>query len=150
MDIECDIGVGVHSRRQSPRLIGTEPAPLIDVGELHRLAKRFVDQRLALAIDLSHDQLVLSGDRDVFTGRHRDGAGQQTGHTRDTNERGIGGRAGEPENQRNIRHEPVADTEHRGTRPPTLHVAVVVEHAGLECHRLQSNQAFGDEKSVAQ
>ena len=59
-------------------------------------------------------------------GRHRESTAQEARQAREADDSGGRVRSGEAEDQGDVRHEPVADAEHRCSGTAALHVAVMV------------------------
>ena len=70
------------------------------------------------------DELVLGGDADPLAGRHADRAGDRTGDAGEADDAGVQPAAGEAEHEQDVRHQPVAHPEHRGSGQPAGHLPV--------------------------
>ncbi len=105
-----------HLGRRRRARSGPMPWLLVHRRQLGRLLLGVEAQLAALDVELALDQVVLGRHRHPLAGGHRDPAGHGAGQPGQPHHADGDARAGEPEQQRDVRHEPVAGTEHRRPR----------------------------------
>src|SRR5262249_28753534 len=120
--------------------VGIDPTRLIDLRELDRLDMRIAVQLAALDIELTLQELVLRLHRDVLTGGHRDGARDETGESGEPHDPGAGIGAGDAEDQRDVRHQAVADAEHRGSSAAAANVTMMMLRTGGELRSFRATR----------
>ncbi len=122
-----DVGVRHHRRGHDVGLLGIDTAFGVDRGEFVGLGPGLFGDRAPLDRQFTLDQFGLGLHRHVLTGSHRGSAGEEPGDAGDDNGVAVAG-CRHTQDQRNIRHEPIADAEHGSPGSAALDVAVAVDH----------------------
>ena len=107
------------------RIGGGNAAKAIDSSQFSGFGFRVTLQFAALDLEFALQQLGLRGHRHVFARRHREGTGDQTRKSGEHDDRWQRVRSGDPEDQRDVGEEPVADAEHGCSCRTALEIAVV-------------------------
>ncbi len=115
------ISVGDIARR-----VGIDAPGHVDVRELDGLRLGVAVELSPLDRELALQQLALRLHRHVLPRGHRERAGDETGNACGANDRSRGAGTRDAEDERHVRHEAVADTEHARSRHAPAHVSVVV------------------------
>ena len=125
VDLERDLRVA-HDRLGDATCVGLlDAAKPVDGRELSGLVLRVALQLATLDLQLALQEFRLRGHRDVLPRRHREGAGDQARQPGEQDDRRDGVRAGNPEDQRDVGEQAVADAEDGGACGTTLEIAVV-------------------------
>ena len=124
MHRQCRLWPSHHVVGGLERDLASHAVPLVHRRELGSLGRGVVLELASLDLELAHDQLVLRGDADPLArshaGRSRDGTRQP----RQSNNGRIDSGACEADDQRHVRHQSVADSEHCGARQTSCYRAM--------------------------
>src|ERR1039458_1574093 len=126
MGLERDLRIGHHLPGDLRGELGGDTAALVDLHQLLELSFGATMDLLPLALELALEQFGLSAHRDVLTGSHRERTAEKPCQTREPHDSHWRARPRKSQDQRNVGHKAVTDTEHGGPRAASPDVAVVV------------------------
>jgi hypothetical protein len=116
MRFERRTQIGRQRFRNAAGDVERHAAPVVNPRQRVDLLLRARDQAFALALDLLLEELTLRAHRNVFARAHRKRAGEEPRGAGDEDGARLGDRAGHAHDQAGIRHQAIADAEHRGAQ----------------------------------
>ncbi len=125
MHLERDHRIAHDGLGNAPSVCLVNPPKAVHRSKLLGLRLGMALQLGALDFELALQELGLRRHRDVLTGGHRESTGDQSGEAGEQHHRGrrVGG--GDPEDQRDVGEQAVADPENRRARGAALEVPMV-------------------------
>jgi hypothetical protein len=129
--IECYLRIFVDLLSHPARCFGVCATLTVDRSKLALFHLGLLGNREPFDVEFTLDQLSLGLHRHVFTGSHRSGPCEQTSHPCDEHTLACRSRRSDAEDERNVGHKAIADTEDSGANRASCDVSMTMNHVAV-------------------
>ena len=140
MHHECPFGIAHHIGRGCFGGFASHAVLFVHRREFVLFSVAVDAKFAAFHFHLAGDEVVLGGDADPLAGCHAEPTRQRTGEPCEAHHTRAHSAAGEPDDQQNVRHQPVGHAEHRSAGQPTGYFAVARVRFGLAWNAVPTHE----------